>query len=138
MKDLSKAHRPLLKLFDQPATKAEWEALRLSAQQLEFYHENGYVASIPMLNEEQVDLLRDELAELINESHPGRELFYEYNSNESTDPARVLFHALGAWRVTPGFHDILWNPAFLVPAAQLLDGSVRFWHDQLFVKPAQH
>src|SRR5215813_7577927 len=138
MKDLSKAHRPLLNLFDQPATKAEWEALRLSAQQFEFYHENGYVAGIPMLNEEQVDLLRDELSKLINESHPDRELFYEYNSNESADPARVLFHALGAWRVTPGFHDLLWNPRLLAVASQLLGGSLRFWHDQIFYKPAHH
>jgi hypothetical protein len=49
-----------------------------------------------------------------------------------------LFHALGAWRIAPGFHDLLWNPAFVMPAAQLLDGPVRFWHDQLFCKPAQH
>jgi ectoine hydroxylase-related dioxygenase (phytanoyl-CoA dioxygenase family) len=33
---------------------------------------------------------------------------------------------------------MLWNPAFLVPASQLLGGSVRFWHDQLFCKPARH
>jgi ectoine hydroxylase-related dioxygenase (phytanoyl-CoA dioxygenase family) len=65
-------------------------------------------------------------------------LFYEYNSNESADPARVLFHALGAWRITRGFHDILWHPAFTVPASQLLGGAVRFWHDQLFCKPAHH
>jgi ectoine hydroxylase-related dioxygenase (phytanoyl-CoA dioxygenase family) len=45
---------------------------------------------------------------------------------------------LGAWRITPGFHDVLWNPAFLVPASQLLGGAVRFWHDQLFCKPARH
>ena len=50
----------------------------------------------------------------------------------------MLFHALGAWRITPGFHDLLWNPAFLVPASQLLRGGVRFWHDQLFSKPARH
>src|SRR5256885_674880 len=50
----------------------------------------------------------------------------------------VLFHALGAWRITPGFHDLLWNPAFTVPASQLLGGAVRFWHDQLFCKPAHH
>src|SRR5678809_1062667 len=61
-----------------------------------------------------------------------------FNENESTEPNRVLFHALGAWRVTPGFHDVLWNPAFLVPASQLLGGAVRFWHDQLFCKPARH
>jgi ectoine hydroxylase-related dioxygenase (phytanoyl-CoA dioxygenase family) len=33
---------------------------------------------------------------------------------------------------------LLWNPAFLVPASQLLGGAVRFWHDQLFCKPARH
>ncbi len=50
----------------------------------------------------------------------------------------MLFHALGAWRITPGFHDVLWRPSFTVPASQLLGGSVRFWHDQLFCKPARH
>ena len=45
---------------------------------------------------------------------------------------------MGAWRITPGFHDILWNPAFTVPSAQLLGGAVRFWHYQLFCKPAKH
>jgi ectoine hydroxylase-related dioxygenase (phytanoyl-CoA dioxygenase family) len=54
------------------------------------------------------------------------------------NPERVLFHALGAWRITVGFHDLLWNPAFAMAASQLLDGPVRFWHDQLFCKPAQH
>src|SRR6185312_3733320 len=78
------------------------------------------------------------LAELVKESYPGRHLFYEYNSNESTDPNKILFHALGAWRVAPGFHDLLWNPRFLVVASQLLDGPVRFWHDQIFHKPAHH
>lgn len=91
-----------------------------------------------MLDERQVTALREELAELADSKHPAHQLFYAYNSNESSDPAKVLFHALGAWRITPGFHDVLWNPAFLFPASQLLGGAVRFWHDQLFCKPAQH
>ena len=33
---------------------------------------------------------------------------------------------------------MLWHPAFTVPASQLLGGAVRFWHDQLFCKPARH
>jgi ectoine hydroxylase-related dioxygenase (phytanoyl-CoA dioxygenase family) len=41
--------------------------------------------------------------------------------------------------MTPGFHDILWNPAFVMAAHQLLgERPVRFWHDQLFCKPARH
>lgn len=138
MHDLSTEHQPLLKIFKQPNTKAEWDSHRLSAEQLEFYHEHGYLAGIRMLNDEQVELLRNELAALVSPDHPGRQLFYEYNSNESTDPSKVLFHALGAWRIVPGFHDLLWNPAFLLPASQLLGGAVRFWHDQIFYKPAHH
>ena len=71
-------------------------------------------------------------------SHSSHELFHEYHSNESSNPDTILFHALGAWRTGPAFHDVLWSPAFLVAAAQLLDGAVRFWHDQLFCKPAHH
>ena len=138
MQDLSKEHRPLLGIFSQANTKAVWDRHRLSAEQLEFYHENGYVAGIRMLDDDQVELLRNELTELVNLDHSGRRLFYEYNSNESADPSKILFHALGAWRVAPGFHDLLWNPAFLVPAFQLLGGPVRFWHDQIFYKPAHH
>jgi hypothetical protein len=48
---------------------------------------------------------------------------YEYNSNESTDPTKVVFHALGAWRISPGFHDVLWSPAMTLAASQLLQVS---------------
>ncbi len=136
--DLSTRHEPVSNLFRQPATRAEWDRYRLSDEQLQFYRDNGYLAGVRLLDDAQVEQLRGELAELVNPAHPANKLFYEFNSNESADPARVLFHALGAWRVSPGFHDILWNPAFLVPASQLLEGPVRFWHDQLFCKPAEH
>jgi ectoine hydroxylase-related dioxygenase (phytanoyl-CoA dioxygenase family) len=74
----------------------------------------------------------------MTKSHSANHLFHEYHSNESKDPDAVLFHALGAWRTAPGFHDVLWSPGFLAPASQLLGGPVRFWHDQLFCKPAHH
>ena len=91
-----------------------------------------------MLDEAQIEQLRNELGQLSDTNFPGHELFYEFHSNESTDPSTILFHALGAWRITGGFHDVLWNPRFLVAASQLLDNKpVRFWHDQLFYKPAK-
>ena len=134
-KDLSRKHYPLTNLFPR---LDEVEEFRLTEAQIEFYHVNGYLSGVRLLDDDQIDVLREELTELTNPDHPGRPLFYEYNSNESSDPSRILFHALGAWRITEGFHDLLWNPAFLVPAAQLLNGPVRFWHDQIFSKPAHH
>lgn len=137
--DLSRSHEPVSDLFKLPVSAEEWEQHKLSEEQVRFFNENGYLSGIKMLDEWQVDRLNEELALISEPGHPGHELFYEFHSNESTDPDSVLFHALGAWRVTPGFHDILWNPAFMVAASQLLgDLPVRFWHDQLFCKPARH
>lgn len=136
--DLAYRHEMVSNMFQLPQTSAGWNQYRLTPAQLQFYHENGYVSGIRLLSDEQVDQLRDELQQLADPKHPGHHLFYEYHSNESADPTKVLFHALGAWRITPGFHDILWNPAFTVPASQLIGGAVRFWHDQLFCKPSHH
>jgi len=136
--DLSQHHQPLTQLFRTPKRHKDWNQYRLTNEQIEFFHEYGYLAGIRALNDEQIDELRRELAELIDPDHPGHSLFYEFHSNESPNPDSVLFHALGAWRISAAFHDLLWNPAVLMPAAQLLGGPVRFWHDQLFVKPPHH
>ena len=137
-RDLSLFDRPVTNRFPQPETDAAWAAFRLTDEQVAFFHENGYLAGVRMLDEQQIADLREELAELARPGHDGADLWYEYHSNESADPATVLFHALGAWRIKPGFHDVLWNPRFTMAASQLLAGGVRFWHDQLFCKPAKH
>jgi len=138
IEDLSAWHEPVSKLFKHPRSPEEWLSYRLTNEQIEFYGEQGYLAGVRVLTDEQVDVLRSELAELLYPRHEGNDLFYEYHSNESSDPSKTLFHALGAWRITAAFHDLLWNAAFTVPASQLLEGPVRFWHDQLFCKPAHH
>lgn len=132
--DLSRCHQPITDLFktDDP------QQYRLTEEQVSFYRDNGYLAGLKVLDDQQLEALRGELAELVDPAHPGHELFYEFNANESADPSKILFHALGAWRIKPALHDLLWHPAFVVPAAQLLGGTVRFWHDQIFYKPAHH
>jgi len=134
MQDLSLFHHPVGDLFGAGALDRH----RLSDEQIEFYQTNGYLAGIRLLSDAQVEVLRSELNEFSKPAGGSDPRFYEYHSNESTDPNKILFHALGAWRVATGFHDLLWNPAFLIPASQLLEGPVRFWHDQIFYKPAQH
>jgi ectoine hydroxylase-related dioxygenase (phytanoyl-CoA dioxygenase family) len=130
--DLSAVHEPVGALFQPHA------APRLNEAQIAFFQEHGYLAGVRILSDEQVEILRAELDGLMDPAHPRHELFYEFHSNESSTAGSMLFHALGAWRIEPGFHDVLWHPAFLGPASQLLGGAVRFWHDQLFSKPARH
>jgi len=139
MRDLSKFHKVISDFVKWPETTGEWDQYRLSKEQIGFYKEFGYLSGIKLFEEWQVEVLQKELTEITKPSHPGNSLFHEFHSNESKDPNTVLFHALGAWRIMEGFHDMLWNPAFVMAASQLLgDVSVRFWHDQLFSKPAKH
>lgn len=137
-RDLSTAHQPLTQLFPRAFSPAEAARYRLTDEQEAFFHTHGYLAGVRILDDAQIEHLRRELAEVADPAHPQHDLFYEFHTNESPDPSQVLFHALGAWRIAPGLHDILWHPAFTVPASQLLGGGVRFWHDQLFCKPAHH
>jgi hypothetical protein len=134
--DLSKIHQLAGDLFRWPQDKKEWDRYRLPEEQVLSFHEKGFLAGVKMLEQDQVEELKKELSLLTEGQFKNHELFYEYHSNESSDPSTILFHALGAWRITKGFHDVLWNPRFVMAATQLLGNKpVRFWHDQLFYKP---
>ncbi len=138
VKDLSTVHALISDMFRWPKKKSDWDEYKLSQQQIDFFNENGYLGGVKMLDDKQVERLRNELTELTDPNHPGHSLFYEFHTNESGDTNTILFHSLGAWRITPAFHDVLWNPRFVMASSQLLGNvPVRFWHDQLFYKPAK-
>lgn len=137
--DLASYHTLISDLFPQLDAETAWEKYALPEEAITFFNEQGYLSGVPILEEHQISHLNRELEELQDPAHSGHSLFYEFHSNESGDPNTVLFHSLGHWRIAEGFHDVLWNPAFVVPASQLLGNrAVRFWHDQLFCKPAHH
>jgi ectoine hydroxylase-related dioxygenase (phytanoyl-CoA dioxygenase family) len=136
--DLAEYSSPIANLFQQPTSASEWEQYVLSEEQIKSFEENGFISGIQILTEDQVDILNQELIQLQSVSAEEKKLFYHYESNESEDPDKVLFHAIGGWRVTPGFHDLIWAPAYRMAAYQLLGQPLRLFHDQLFCKPAKH
>src|SRR5262252_7724696 len=98
VQDLSTFHNPVGTMFS-PQLSRDPGCFRLSEDQVSFFHERGYLTGLRVLTDEQVEILRRELADLTDSKHPGHELFYEYHSNESRAADHVLFHALGAWRI---------------------------------------
>lgn len=136
--DLSLVHHSILGSPPPGPGDPHFARHALPDSDLEQFREQGYVRRVRVLDRERLESLQRELEVLMQPQHPGAGLWYERHGNESTDPDQVLFHALGAWRISRAFHDLLWEPAFLIPAFQLLGGPVRFWHDQLFCKPPRH
>ena len=136
--DLGLNSELLTSLFTPPEEPEEWLQYALNEEQVIQFKELGYLHGIQALNSGQINALSKELQEMVDPEHEGNEFFYEYHSNESEDPETAVFHALGAWRFRPAFHDVLWNPAFTMAAYQLLGANFRLFHDQLFSKPAKH
>ena len=131
-RDLSSYSSEITDLFNTANSNGQ---CGLGQEQIRSFEEHGYLAGIKVLNEKQIRTLRSELLSLMKPEQAADPRFYEYHLNESADKDRVLFHALGAWRVSAAYHDLLFNPLATMPARQLLGGAVRLWHDQLFVKP---
>ena len=114
------------------------DSFELSEDAQKQFCDKGYIVGPGRISQKTLSELLADLDQLMRPDHPGNDLWHEYHTNESTNPETILFHALGAWRIKPSFHDLLWHPAITIPARQLLSSPVRFWHDQLFCKPALH
>jgi hypothetical protein len=109
-----------------PLTPAARREYALSEKQLSFYEDNGFLEGVRVLNDAQVERLREELQPLFDPTDPRNKLFHEYNENEAEGTGFSLFHSLGAWRITPAFHDVLFHPRYLVPSQQLMK-CVKGW-----------
>jgi hypothetical protein len=140
--DLARVHQPLTDFVPHDLRlkgRVDISRVMLTDDQIAQFHRDGYLQGIQALSPSQVKTLLEELETVSPphyQPHTETDLFHEYHANESNDPRNVLMHALGAWRQCPSFHDLVFHPALSVPASQLIGMPVRFFHDQLFCKPA--
>ncbi|XP_072049050.1 phytanoyl-CoA dioxygenase domain-containing protein 1 homolog [Amphiura filiformis] len=142
--DWSTLHKPSGTLFDPIKNASEWGKFKLSEEQVAQFWRDGFITNVPVLSEQQCDKILQDYQKMADEntSYEGIEMMYEWHSNQSGDPDNVLLHALGHWRLTALFHDLVFLPSIAAAASQLLvkgrETKVRFWHDQMFAKPPRH
>src|SRR4051794_37402713 len=110
----------------------------LSDEQVRFYNDNGYLAPLRLLDEDQVHDLRQRLEAMTRADFPrAAELTGAPKLKAGEKPGMIYFQ--GAWIVDDGFHDLVFSPRLTTPLCQLLGTkSVRFFHDQIFYKPPRH
>ena len=136
---LEHAHAPITKTFPGPPAEEERGLWRLAPEQVAAFERDGFLDERPLLDAGQVDALRGALEEVGRDLEALAPDLYEVEADWLQRPDEVVLHFLGGWRVDERLHDLLFHPGITVPAAQLLGvDRLRFWHDQVFWKPAGH
>ena len=111
----------------------------ISSEQREGFARDGFLVGLPLLGKDEVlelrnrvDYIRDHLEEL-------EPRLYEVEAAHRSRPDEVVCHFLGGWLVDDALHDLVFDERITVPLASLLGvDQLRFWHDQVFYKPANH
>ncbi|GMW00444.1 MAG: hypothetical protein AMXMBFR84_15810 [Candidatus Hydrogenedentota bacterium] len=127
------------RLFESLRTDAQRTDFRLTDESVAQYHAQGFVKCPRVLNDEQIAALRTGLERIRSGENERLEELYEVDDAWKKAPDQNVFHFLGAWLIDEAFHDVLFHPRITIPVSQLLGSPrVRFWHDQVFYKPARH
>jgi len=136
--ELKSMHRGVTGRFPAPQ-KSELSGWELDADQCRHFEKHGYVAGIDLLDADQVAELRERLTSVGERLPQLADRLYEVEQAWLEHPQTTVLHFLGGWMVDELLHDLVFHPGVTVPLAQLLHTPrLRFWHDQVFWKPARH
>ena len=120
------------------AIDAAAKQFELSDEQVRFYDENGYLAPLRLLDERQLADLRTRLERMIRDDFPRADELLNAPRVKAGEKPRMIYFQ-GAWQVDDAFRELIFSPRITTPLCQLLGAdAVRFFHDQVFYKPARH
>lgn len=115
-------------------TKADAKKYMLTPEQLAAYRTDGFVHGVSILSTEQVTKLRDGLEDIVKKRNARVSELIGFDPKENSP----MTYLQGAWMIDEAIHDLVFHPAITVKLSQLLNTPrVRFWHDQVFYKPAK-
>ncbi len=110
----------------------------LTTEQVNAYRERGFVLGGPVLNDEEVEMLRSELDRVIrdwgDESKPQPVLLRNLSGKEE----EPVWQIVNIWQASEPFRNLVYHPFIVESVFQLTDAQeIRVWHDQIQYKPSE-
>lgn len=111
--------------------------MHFTAQQIEFYRANGYLPGPRVLSDEEIEILKRRIDEILT----GKVPFPDHLMGETTAKSRAKgqlpsVKIVNLFRHDAVFREVLRNSRISALAHDLMEGPVRVWEDQMIYKPA--
>ena len=112
----------------------------LNADQIEGFHEDGFLLGDRIFDDDQVEELRRELDRVIAERSEKPDLSRSratHIRNLGGDPEAPVWQTINVWQASDAFRAVTFHPTIVEEVAQLLNAEeLRVWHDQVQYKPS--
>lgn len=110
--------------------------MHFSAQEIESYHQQGYLSGPRILDDNQLEILKNRIDEIL----AGKTNFPHHLLGETVEKSQVQgqlpsVKVVNLFRHDPIFSQVYKNHAISSLAHDLMEGPVRVWEDQMIYKP---
>ena len=113
----------------------------LNVDQIRDFQRNGFLLGDRILDDNQVEELREELDRVIAEGPEEPDLSRSRATriaNLGGNPDTPVWQIVNMWQASGAFRALTFHPIIVEEVAQLLDAEeLRVWHDQVQFKPPE-
>lgn len=110
----------------------------LTQEQVQQFHENGYLNGGKVLDDDEVEVLRAEIMRVIEERDRTDIPQPVLVRNLSRDDHSPVWQIVNIWQASEPFRRLIYHPQITRAVAQLTGArELRIWHDQIQYKPPQ-
>jgi ectoine hydroxylase-related dioxygenase (phytanoyl-CoA dioxygenase family) len=109
----------------------------LTEPQVREFQTNGYLKGAQVLSDDEVEVLRDEMARVVRDQDKRDVPQPVMCKNLTGNPDAPVWQIVNIWEASEPFRHLVSQPTIVQEMAQLTGASaLRIWHDQIQYKPA--